>query len=331
MQSRSQISINLRLLLEEGVPYRVYRLDVQKFYESFPQDYVLTQASGINKLSPQTKGLIQSILSSQAAVGGRGVPRGLTISAILADFLMQIFDDEIRASADVFFFSRYVDDIVVLTSARELQNNFLRDVVENSLPVGLTLNPRKRQIQGILDRISSSTSEKSLLNFEYLGYRFSVRNPTTAECGKLKPTTLRRIVSVDIAGSKLKKIKTRVVRSFIDFSESKDFDLLRDRISYLTQNFSVFNPKVGGKKIAGIYFSYPLVDVEAPSLLELDRFLKNAILSKTGRVFSKSSLHLNGDKRRQLLHYSFAKGHLDKSFVHFSGQRISDIQRCWKY
>ena len=331
VQSRQLISNNLRLLLEEGVPYRVYRLDIQKFYESFTHEYVLTGTSGIGKLSPQAKRLIQAILSSHAAIGGQGVPRGLTISAVLADFLMQVFDHEIRSHAEVFFFARYVDDIVVLTSAREGSNNFLRNVVESSLPVGLELNPRKRQIQSVLDRISKSDDGKVLLNFEYLGYRFSVRNPTGAEMGKKTATSLRRIVSVDIATKKIKKIKTRIVRSFLDFAKNKDFGLLRDRIAYLTQNFSVFNPKVGSKKIAGIYFSYPLADVGAQSLLELDGFLRNAILSKAGRVFSEASKHLTGDNKRLLLHYSFSKGHREKSFIHFSGQRISDIQQCWKY
>src|SRR5450830_1375329 len=32
---RSTIVENLRTLLKEGVPYRVYRLDIRKFYESF--------------------------------------------------------------------------------------------------------------------------------------------------------------------------------------------------------------------------------------------------------------------------------------------------------
>lgn len=331
VQSRLQISINLRRLLEEGVPYRVYRLDIQKFYESFTHEYVLNRTSELGKLSPQSKRLIQVILSSQAAIGGQGVPRGLTISAALAEFLMQKFDDEIRSNAEVFFFARYVDDIVVITSARERINDFLRDVVEKSLPVGLELNPRKRKVQSISERISKSNSGNALLGFECLGYRFSVRNPTDAECGKKNANSLRRVASVDIAMGKVKKIKTRIVRSFLDLSKNKDFGLLRDRIAYLTQNFSVFNPKAGSKKIAGIYFSYPLVDLGAPGLLALDAFLRNAILSKAGRVFSESSKHLTGDEKRQLLHYSFSKGHREKSFIHFSGQRISDIQRCWKY
>jgi hypothetical protein len=125
--------------------------------------------------------------------------------------------------------------------------------------------------------------------------------------------------------------ETRIVRSFLSYAKSNDWGLLRDRVAFLTQNFSVYNPKAGGKKIAGIYHSYPLVSEGAAGLKELDRFLRNAVLSKNGRVFPVTNAMLSAHQKRQLLTRSFAKGHSSRSFVHFSTTRISQIQSCWIY
>ena len=106
--------------------------------------------------------------------------------------------------------------------------------------------------------------------------------------------------------------------------------MLFDRIQFLTQNFSVYNSKVGSKKLAGIYYSYPEVSENASSLTELDNFLKHAALSKSGKLFSQTFLKLSGKQKRAILTQSFARGHQSKSFVHFPGQRIKKIQECWK-
>ena len=138
-----------------------------------------------------------------------------------------------------------------------------------------------------------------------------------------------RSVTVDIANSKVKKIRTRIIRSFLEFNQTSDWALLYDRIQFLTQNFSVYNSKVGSKKLAGIYYSYPEVSEAAASLIELDHFLRNATLSKTGKLFSQTTLKLNGKQKRSILTQSFVRGHESKSFVYFPGQRIKQIQACW--
>jgi hypothetical protein len=168
------------------------------------------------------------------------------------------------------------------------------------------------------------------LSFDYLGYTFSVYDP------QQKPKNLKaglhsRAVTVDIAKTKVKKLKTRIIRSFLDFKKNGNFSILLDRVKFLTQNFSVYNSKVGSQKLAGIFHSYPQVTDDASSLIELDQFLKHATLSKSGRLFSNTSGMLSSLQKRQLLAHSFVRGHADKSFVHFSAVRISEIQKCWLY
>lgn len=329
-EGRSQIVRNLALLLSEGVPYRVYRLDVRNFYESFHKSEVLRKLHQLRHLSPQSKSLIENLLNCHANMGGTGVPRGLSLSAILSNLLMQDFDKSIHSHEETFFYSRYVDDIVIITSAREKAERFVTQV-KHSLPEGLDLNPNKRQIVEAEGRVKPSkhTDPKvSLFEFEYLGYRFIVSEPVKQR-NNVSSGDHHRNVIVDIGLSKVKKLKTRIVRSFLDFGRNGDWELLRDRIAFLTQNFSVHNPKAGDKKLAGIFHSYPLLTDAAAALQELDRFLRNAILSRTGRTFSSSATSLSASKRKHLLTYSFVRGHAHRIFVHFHSTRISEIQRCW--
>ncbi len=332
VEGRSQIVKNLKLLLEEGVPYRVYRLDIRSFFESFQKGHILDVVTGIKSLSPHSKKLFESLLDSHAAIGGSGVPRGLSISAVLSEFLMRSFDQKVRSAKDTFYYSRYVDDIIVVSSAREDEIVFLSEMCE-WLPPGLELNPVKKNIVTASARVEKESSflAPALLQFDYLGYQFVVKNPTKHEAGKAKDGDLHRNVSVDIARKKIKRIKTRITRSFLSFSKSNDWELLRDRIAFLTRNFSVYNQKAGGKKVAGIYHSYPLVTEGAAGLKELDRFLRNAVLSKSGRIFSITNTMISAHQKRQLLAFSFVRGHLNRSFIHFSAKRISQIQSCWIY
>lgn len=328
-RGRSEIVGNLILLLEEGVPYRVYRLDITSFYESFKAIEVAATIDSYSEVSPHSKNLLKSLLTSHASIGGSGVPRGLSLSAVLSDLMMQDFDQRTFSEHNVYFYARYVDDIIIITSSQEQITPFI-EVIKKSLPSGLNLNPNKKTIITAEKRVTPVKpipSPEPLLYFDYLGYRLSVHEPLFDN--KKKPGAHYRIVTVDIASAKIKKLKTRIIRSFFDFEKNSNWNLLFDRIKYLTQNFSVYNSKTGGLKLAGIYHSYPQVSDNASSLKELDRFLRTAILSKSGKLFSKTALKLKGPQKRKLLAQSFVTGHATKSFVHFSALRISEIQKCW--
>jgi hypothetical protein len=328
-KGRASIVSNLELLLEEGVPYRVYRLDVKSYYESFSRSEVISKIEGLSSLNPQSKGLLRELLRQHEGMGGTGVPRGLSLSAVLSDLMMEEFDKKTFSDDNVYFYARYVDDIVVMTSSKEQERAFTRHI-ESTLPTGLTLNTAKKTIVTAQERVNPTKKllQSHVMSFDYLGYGFSVYEPKADK--KRNNGAFTRTVTVDIAASKVKKLKTRVVRSFLAFERNNDWPLLRDRIKFLTQNFSVYNSKAGSKKLAGIYYSYPQVSDDAQSLKTLDKFLRHSILSKSGRISSKTSLILTGSNKRELLSQSFIRGHESKNFVYFSAQRISEIQKCWK-
>lgn len=327
-RGRSAIVGKLHLLLEEGIPFRVYRLDIKSFYESFTNTEVAAKIDQLAALSPHSKSLVHSLLANHKEMGGAGVPRGLALGAILSDLMMEDFDRDIFSNHNVYFYARYVDDIIVITSCQE-QVMLFTHRIKAALPAGLELNLNKKTIVDAPKRVAPKMPpiKQKLLRFDYLGYCFSVYEPEKR--GKKKELTYLRTVTVDIANSKVKKIKTRIIRSFLEFNQTSDWSLLYDRIQFLTQNFSVYNSKVGSKKLAGIFYSYPEVTEAATSLIQLDCFLRNAALSKKGKLFSQTSLKLSGKQKRSILTQSFVRGHESKSFVYFPGQRIKQIQECW--
>ena len=329
--SRDTVVSNLHRLISEGVPYRLYRLDIKKFYESFTTLSIEERLYGLPGLSPPSKALLHALLDSHVSSGGLGLPRGLALSALISEIMMQDFDLAVRSMSGVYFFSRYVDDIVILTNCLEHPKVFLRNIIQH-LPEGLTLHERKRQICHLYNKVSPTTVTPTIANitFDYLGYAFAVYEPIK-EPGKKNGHYFRK-VHIDIATSKLQRIKTRIVRSMLNFSASGDFDLLYSRVKFLTSNFSITDFRRDRSKLAGIYYSYPeITDPLNSGLQQLDNFLVNAVLSKSGRVFSKSGAELTASQRRLLLKHSFTRGYIEKTMVHFHPKRIRKIQECWLY
>ncbi len=48
-----------------------------------------------------------------------GLPRGVPLSATLSEYSMKRFDRFVSTLPEVYYYARYVDDIVIVTGARE--------------------------------------------------------------------------------------------------------------------------------------------------------------------------------------------------------------------
>lgn len=329
--NRSLIIKTLNHFLAEGVPYRLYRLDIKSFYESFEPNAMKEKIDNLKIFSPQSKRILRLILDHYWAIGGQGLPRGMAVSAVMSDFLMADFDNHVTSHPAVYYYGRYVDDILIITNLTETQTDFLSEL-SSKLPVGLQFhtNKKKNQVFSIEEKTKVQSGEKKFkLSFDYLGYRFSVFDPPRS--GAVKKDGCHRSVTIDIASVKLSKIKSRIVRSFLDFRKTGNANLLIDRIKYLTSNFYIMDKSTCKRQLSGVYYSYPLLSDDESGLLELDKFLRNAILSKKGRLFSTTAPMLTSSLKRDLLSYSFRTGYKARRFIYFSLVKIGDIQRCWKY
>ncbi|AWY43770.1 hypothetical protein DKY63_29170 [Pseudomonas putida] len=327
--SRDSIVANIKNILSEGVSYRVYRLDVKSFYESFQVEDVISTISKISKLSPTTKKMVKDLLTHHKSSGGLGVPRGLALSATLSEVMMLQFDKDIRNQPGVFFYSRYVDDIIIISSGNEDESKFT-NTVSKLLPKGLLLNDKKTIIchatQDIKPFKHTSPAPNDVLTFEFLGYQLTVREPIKTERSQF------RDVHLDIAGSKVNKIKTRITRSMISYCKVRDFDLLETRLKFLTSNFSVLDADRERKRLAGIYYNYHRIDLEkSEALIKLDNYIRKAILSGYGTVFDDFFCKTTVAQRRRLLRFSFSRGFREKTFMYFSRNNLKLIQECWTY
>ncbi|MCY1290235.1 group II intron reverse transcriptase/maturase [compost metagenome] len=329
---RDTIVANIKTLLSEGVPYRIYRLDIKAFYESFPETMIRETINNLPEVSSTTKGLLHRLLDENHSTYGTGLPRGLAVSATLSELLMKNFDKTISSREGVFFYARFVDDIVIITDCKENKKEFKKSI-SISLPGGLKLNQEKVQIKEANQRVkpfapSKSTSE--ILSFEYLGYQFTVKEPLEIK-GK-KPGQHFRSVELDIAKSKIKKIKTRITLAIMDYCRKPDPALLKLRIKYLTCNFSIPDRDKNKRRLAGIYFNYKRINEStSSSLKELDEYLKKSITSSTGKIFLSFYTNSNKSLRSDLLRNSFTRGFNDKTFIYFSSEQLINIQKCWNY
>lgn len=327
LSSRSTLICHLKLLLEEGIPYGIYRVDIKNFYESFPRKTIDEKLQTLHGLSLMTKRHLITILDNFEKLGGSGLPRGMAISAILSDFLMADFDSAIQANEVVHYYGRYVDDIIIITNLNENPDDFLK-MLALILPVGLQLNEKKCSFNSVelpLKGDFGKKAPKQMLSVEYLGYALKVFNPKHE-----KNIIQFRKLNIEISDKKIKKIQTRICRALLEYKKNRNELLLVDRVKYLTTNFEILDKKTMRRKLAGIYYSYPLLTSPKTnnSLMKLDNFLKFILTTSNKRL---AIINLPKSLLNRLLGYSFKKGHENKTLVYFSSARIGEIKQCWKY
>lgn len=309
--NRNNIITQLRDYMSDGFPYHVLKIDVAEFFESISHEIILEKIKRDQLLSHASSRLIYKILyryAELAGSAGKGIPRGLGISSYLSELYMREFDEEMRATEDVVFYARYVDDIVLVFAPKPTS---LPKTYEDQ--VRRALSRRKLQVNEAKTRQSPLTGEGKLAEktgwkFEYLGYEFSF-GP------KLK---------IQLSQAKYAKYLERLSASFFRYKSQKGrnakgaYRLLVKRIRFLTGNTQLTHNKENA--YVGIFFSNPhLTDFD--QLNSLDGRLKGLCAG-----VSSASLKEELDK------YSFYKGYTEKVFRRFHRKNeFREIVKAWKY
>lgn len=110
---------------------------------------------------------------------------------------------------------------------------------------------------------------------------------------------------VSIAEKKVIKIKTRVIKAFLDFSKNKNFGLLEKRIQFLTGNYSIRKSEEGNSLRAGIYYNYLQV-TDTDIFNELNQLLKKTIFSKKSKLWRQSWTKFGSKKQaNKILFFSW--------------------------
>ncbi len=319
-QDRNNIIKSIIGLLKEHNRYSIIRLDIKSFYESVDRDYILRKLEDDPAYSITTIDILKRLNHCFEASNVTGLPRGLSISATLSEYLLRPFDNTVKQMDGVFYYARFVDDILIISSRNA--TTFSKEV-EKLLPHFLHFSnkPHKKTATEVGYFNKNSLGEKAC--FEYLGYKFTVTD--------IKKEG--RVLAVDIADSKIRKIKTKIVKSLLDYGNNDDFGLLKKRIRLLTSNFYLSNKYRSTKVRSGIYYNYRYInacDTHKSNLLELDDYLRAIIFKNDVAVKCLlSPIGLSKNQKAEIVKLSFVCGHMKKIFHRFTPLQMRAIKKCW--
>ena len=320
--NRHEIIRRIKLLCAEEHPYKLARLDVRRFYESIDQKGLLELVKRRLKTTPSTCFVVKSLLKECNDQGITGVPAGVAVSAQLAELYLSDFDRNVISELSPYYYARYVDDIVMILPDKT-NMVAIKEVAEELLPLNLKFGDQKCKVIDIpwLKHASNTIDKK----FNYLGFEFTIKKIAIANNNK----TMKREVQLDIAATKIRKRKTRLVKSILQFGHDGNFVDLRDRIRIITCNYKFFDRRDGMIRSAGLRHSYGLIDLPAMSIEDLDEFRLKLICSKTFMKGRNNQLSLR--QKRELVKLSFRDGFQKDIRYNFAPDRLTELMECWKY
>ena len=330
-QNRQTIVGNLISLLKESYPANVYRFDIKGFFEEVDRPAIIARLLDEGRCSRQTIVLLNEYFKELSNQGIKGLPRGVGISSILAEYVLLNFDNAIRVREEVFFSSRFVDDIVIATSSI-ISKSDIEELVSTALPKPLVIHKNGPKAAAI--NIGKATSKAtSILKFDYLGYKFMI-------CGHVNTAdqvlgNFRRKVQIEISDLKVDRIKSRLIDSFSDYlsgnSNEEKFLLLKNRIKALTGNYYVSDPITGIDIKTGIFFNYSQKNQFINCYLHaLDGFLRGLLYSRKHHLSLRIFAKMTESQRSQLKGYSFVCGFHNRRFHFFSHLQLREIKECWR-
>jgi hypothetical protein len=311
----------IRRFLEDGGKYRVYKFDVKSFYESVSSGDLVSALESDEGFSGQSACVLRSFFGELSNAGVSGLPRGLGLSATLAEYLLRSFDHHASELNEVWFYARFVDDIFIITDGSEAKKELVCSVT-SALPQGLSFNSKSVAIdfEGFKKGVTGIAHV-----FDFLGYQFTVDRPRRRSDGKIA-----RVVKIDIASKKVKKIKSRAAMALVRFANDANFADLHARIRLLTSNFNFVDRRSGVRRVSGIYFNYPLIDLDSSVALgELDKYLRNVLSS--GHPRNKLRPKITPAQRATLTRLTFSAGYSKKHFFSFSPVQLAQLTSCWSH
>lgn len=305
--NRHQIVCQLRELLGDKFPKYIIRTDISSFYESIPRKQILGKLRDDPLLTLASKKIIRRILFEYSAITGCdvGLPRGIGISAYLAELYMRDIDRTVRDYPSVLYYARYVDDIFIIFCPPPNIGTwpFRRTIAKELNNLGLKRNRKKTQIITTGSGVTNSV--------QYLGYKFTISSG---------PVKLR------MTDRKIKRYKQRVDLAFSAYdkkssmpkkSEEKARSLLEKRVRFLTGNTRLVNNKKN--VVSGVFFSNGLL-TETTDLAVLDKYL-------SAKVAGLANTRL----KSRLSNQSFVKGFQTRKYHKFSAHDLCEIVEVWKH
>lgn len=322
--NRKFIIHQVKTLLKETAPFWIIKTDIRAFYESINRDRIFRKLKNDAMLSYYSIFLLKKVFENPNIISYPGLPRGLNISSSLSEIYMRNFDKAIQRHKDVYYYARFVDDIIIFLNSKERALELFQSLnaIISEEKLDLQINDDKTElIDGTNFKILKKGYNKKPIhnNIEYLGYRFYLNETESKRENKLQ---------ISIAYKKIKKIKSRIVRSYVDYAKTNDFELLKKRIKFLTGNYGISKSNDGSILKAGIYFNYTHIN-NLEILKGLNIFHKKIIYSRKGNLGIKLNARLSNTQRDILKKHCFIAGFRNKTFNSFTFVEMGQIIKSW--
>lgn len=251
-----------------------------------------------------------------------GLPRGVSLSASLAEFYMQDFDQVASKNYDSIFYARYVDDIILIRPPLEEFRLFKRKL-QKELPKGLIFNQKPKNVK--LSEFDKKAQIGLDNRFDFLGYEFSIDKIHR------DADALSRTVKLDISRKKATRMKSRICLAFLRYLKDGNLEYLRYRIRVLAYNSKISGGPNTKKLYSGNCYSYNLIDIPSPSLEEVNKFYRGMILMKSGSLSGRLDMALAAAQKRELLNICFVAGFGNKIHFNYDLETFESLNQGWAY
>lgn len=321
--------------LKAGVELKIIRCDIKNFFNTIDHS-ILEEKINQSSLSKITKKMALSLIRGYSDITGqiRGLPQGIGLSSVLADFYINDIDLTLLTSPHIVFQARYVDDIIIVAYTDEVENTWkqLKCHIDS---LNLEFHTSGRKYRNIT--IPKESSMNREFNFNYLGYNILIDS--------------KRNVIARLTNDRVNILEDKITQSFNAWyqsirkydsmcSQNNSFDkilyyqyrsgcdgLLLDRIKFLAGNTRLSNNK--SDIIVGTQYNYSLIREDDEGLIEIETFYNNLIDEKTGKASVRKRSGVHADLEKKLRSVSFVKNYANKKFYCFTADRQKIISRIW--
>jgi len=311
-------------LSEDAQPITIARLDIESFYEKIDRNHIVEYVIREWLLSHQNRLILRNWDNQLTKQGISGLPRGMSLSATLSEIRIRQFDREVRKNEKVYYYARYVDDIIVFYTGNKSALVHLLDETLKDTASELSFNSSKSSYTSLDD------NERKKLEIDYLGYKIELSKKSHDSSKGIQ----KRNVEVFISDKKIIKIKKRVRTAFSAYIRDRRFNLLLSRLKFLSGNQYIIGDIDRTKLKSGIYYNYPLI-TNLSQLDELDKFYKKLIKTKKQPVSNALTMIRNFQgnpdnvRFKKIDSISFKFGYTNRLMNSFSSDFSKKIRKCW--
>lgn len=340
--NRNVILKNLMLLLQDKVDKIIVRADIKSFFESIPREKLITDIEKDGIISHRSIKLMKRMFYKLTSEYGydKGVPRGISFASSLADIYLRNIDRQISEQNGIYFYSRYVDDVIIIASpskefptAKKLYNKI--ESIFNGR--GLFLHPEGEGEKYMATDVHDGTS--GLISFDYLGYNITLYTNLGYVSYRLTSSRMSKYKEgITTAINYYKCIATHNPRTD-DARKKKAVMRHRQPLYRLYKLLGYFtcNYYLGGAKsniLSGIFFKHSLL-TDTAQLRELDTFLYKSfdetITEDMFRGKFEDSKYLDKVRKKIRDDFSFEKGFANRRMCHLTSADFKMIKHVLQH